>query len=81
MMTIREGYFRMLNPKRSTRGFILCGAIVGVSESSMYTCRVQYWKDVPKTEDKIRKQILKDHPGIIEEWAPSRMLNMGHKLN
>ncbi len=73
MITIKEGTFQMLRPIFSSRikGWLI-GGVVGSTKGGM-----AYTKRLPQTHDlfsriateteKIRMQIHRDHPGIVEE--------------
>ena len=65
---IKEGTFQMLRPMWSPRiGGFLVGAIVGAKKGMAYTKRIAKPEDVGPELERIRLQILKEHPGIIEE--------------
>jgi hypothetical protein len=65
---IQEGTFQMLRPMWSNRvqGFLV-GAIVGAKKGMAYTKRVANPEEVGPELERIRLQILRDHPGIREE--------------
>lgn len=65
-MRLAQGQFRILNPTKSRKGYWICGGIAVAEKGLTYVERVASREELRAATERIRKNIIKDHPGFVE---------------